>query len=81
MKQADIYGEAEVNGTNYQWLAFADGDMARIDMYQETDNGWLRYRGLQERLHGGTVKALLEETISTWLSYSAENGHEVRRTA
>lgn len=79
MKQVDIFAEAYVSGTKYQWLAYQDGDIIRIDMFQKADR-WLRYQGLEERLHGGTVRQALDETVSNWLAYSAENGHSVRRT-
>lgn len=81
MKQANIYAEAEIDGVTYQWLAYRDGDLARVDMHQQqADGSWLRYSGLDEPLFGGTVRGLLEETVSRWLSYSADNGKSVRRT-
>ena len=80
MQQLDIYAEATVSGIRYQWVVYQEGDLARVDMFQEGTIGWLAYRGLEERLHGGTAKGLLEETVSRWLVVSQENGHEVRRT-
>ena len=35
MKQANIYAEAEIDGVTYQWLAYRDGDLARVDMHQQ----------------------------------------------
>lgn len=85
MTQVDLYAEAwlrkgEAEAVHYQWLVYQEGDLARVDMFQHGHNGWIRYRGLEERLHGGTARTLLDETVSRWLVTSQENGYAVHRS-
>lgn len=83
MTQLDLYASATIDDVRYQWLVYQEegSDFARVDMFQLLDNGWMRYRGLEEPLFGGSAKGLLEESVSRWLAVSEENGYEVRRTA
>lgn len=77
-----IYAEATVSGVRYQWLAWATEGEGIVVAYQEGHGGrWQKLGVTREWLYGGSVKGLLEETVSRWLSYSEANGLPVRRTA